>query len=580
MPEGSNIFQVALFLYGTEACSRGGLQMVEATILDQNSLQQLQAAGKAAEVAADPKLDIPQQPVPQYPVDPPGSISIKNFAQLLRDIGIWAPKVTVKTFPNGMRGVQAVDTIRKGTNVMLFPFAKAILLDSNRPESPFPEFITDDVWKAHFWRQYPFNAAVVLLHEISKGAKSGMHKYLSMLPDAVDTLWQWSAEELDEMQIDGMRGIMADRQQELRAAWHVLDSADVKMPNMTWKAFCWASTIISSRSFQFNVLEGLANPRNRLLAGAAVFIVGLCLLLACVKLIRWSCFCILICVLIPFPPLTPGSIKNFLTAGSVPAEYIGLLPGLDLFNHQALLPQHDIYMSNPGQPEQWSWKQSLDQYVRIVAAKDLLPGQEVFLFYGQKSNFDLLRSYGFLVPGNLWDEYLMTNFSAQLAEASAIGVLAPFAAAGRHLDILNDFEEAPSLGPNGVNFNDRMRLQNALQHHSTVEEARALKSGMTLDEHAAMAIWKLFGYACRQELVGKATTPEEDDVTLSAAGDETTWRFWNALQLRIGHKKLLKICANQADAAVAFLQIQHDDLDLELGHSDALVCPLQLHSEL
>ena len=30
-----------------------------------------------------------------------------------------------------------------------------------------------------------------------------------------------------------------------------------------------------------------------------------------------------------------------------------------------------------GQPEQWSWKRPLDRFVRISAAADLLPGQEV-----------------------------------------------------------------------------------------------------------------------------------------------------------------------------------------------------------
>lgn len=35
-----------------------------------------------------------------------------------------------------------------------------------------------------------------------------MHKYLEMLPDAVDMPWQWSDEELEEMQVDGMKGMV------------------------------------------------------------------------------------------------------------------------------------------------------------------------------------------------------------------------------------------------------------------------------------------------------------------------------------------------------------------------------------
>ena len=61
---------------------------------------------------------------------------------------------------------------------------------------------------------------------------------------------------------------------------------------------------------------------------------------------------------------------------------------------------------------------------------------QVFISYGSKPNAELLGGYGFLVPGNIWDVYALRNFTAQLAEASATGLLAPFVAVGSHLDKL------------------------------------------------------------------------------------------------------------------------------------------------
>ena len=49
-------------------------------------------------------------------------------------------------------------------------------------------------------QQYPYNAAVKLLHELSLGPRSRMHRYLEMLPEHVDMPWQWTLEELSELQ--------------------------------------------------------------------------------------------------------------------------------------------------------------------------------------------------------------------------------------------------------------------------------------------------------------------------------------------------------------------------------------------
>ncbi len=45
-----------------------------------------------------------------------------------------------------------------------------------------------------------------------------------------------------------------------------------------------------------------------------------------------------------------GTIQGFLAEGGTPTHYISLIPGVDLFNHQALAPHADIWMSSPVRP--------------------------------------------------------------------------------------------------------------------------------------------------------------------------------------------------------------------------------------
>ena len=63
-------------------------------------------------------------------------------------------------------------------------------------------------------------------------------------------------------------------------------------------------------------------------------------------------------------------------------------------------------------------------------------------------------------------------------------------------------------------------------------------------------------HACRQELVSKPTTLEEDESMLQGEQAASDLRMWNALQLRMGHKRLLQHCTSQADTAAMFLETQ------------------------
>ena len=50
-----------------------------------------------------------------------------------------------------MRGLQATEAIKQGSDVMLFPWSRALKLDNHQPKSPLPHLIPDDVWEANFW---------------------------------------------------------------------------------------------------------------------------------------------------------------------------------------------------------------------------------------------------------------------------------------------------------------------------------------------------------------------------------------------------------------------------------------------
>ncbi len=68
---------------------------------------------------------------------------------------------------------------------------------------------------------------------------------------------------------------------------------------------------------------------------------------------------------------------------------------------------------------------------------------------------------------------------------------------------------------------------------------------------------QVMGHACRQELAFKPTTLEEDERMLQEGQAATNLRLWNALQLRVGCKRLLLKCADQADAARVFLETEN-----------------------
>ena len=85
---------------------------------------QLQDAGRAAEAAADPRKAAQDQPPEAYPLQSPGSSSLLESSQLLTDINVWAPKVTLTTFPNGRVCQWHLDPGRGG---MLYTYALPII---------------------------------------------------------------------------------------------------------------------------------------------------------------------------------------------------------------------------------------------------------------------------------------------------------------------------------------------------------------------------------------------------------------------------------------------------------------------
>ena len=79
--------------------------------------------------------------------------------------------------------------------------------------------------------------------------------------------------------------------------------------------------------------------------------------------------------------------RNFLDAESGSKS---LIPFIELFNH-----------SNP--PDvRWNFftDASGDRSLRLTAERDIAKGGEVFDSYGSRNNFDLMVSYGFLIPNN------------------------------------------------------------------------------------------------------------------------------------------------------------------------------------
>lgn len=303
--------------------------------------------------------------------------------------GIKLSNVRIDNFFNeNIRGMRAVATIDEGSiPVVVVPHRYALEVTNDRPPTPFPGFVSQQLWEQSLWYS---RLAFKLLHEL-KVLRNDSTKlvWLDQLPKAFSTPFHWSDEEIDGLQYPALKDKIATQRKEWRELYLRWMSDDeggggqVVPKDVSLSEFIWALECVNSRAFS-GVYEG-SSAKQR----------GLLLMFTGALSLAW-------------PLLHLGTFEQSLSAAVVVGlsivardvifsrsgslkRYV-LCPVVDLFNHRS-----DCYGSDV------SYNYFADQFE--VRVGRYAPGEQVFISYGRQSNDRLLQYYGFVEDRNPNDRY-------------------------------------------------------------------------------------------------------------------------------------------------------------------------------
>eukprot|EP00210_Caulerpa_lentillifera_P005914 g5654.t1 len=301
-----------------------------------------------------------------HAIDP----SFKEWANVK---GILYPKLEVKIFENGIRGMGATEALSRDELVVQLPRKAVLEVDATtQPPRNCPEY----VWKSQPWF---VKLALRLLDEKAKGLESDFSGYISNLPSNIDLPLFWTEEELSFVEYPSLIRSVQQQKKEWEALFQNLSNE--------------ASNLILSKN---EFMKSLAFVRSRSFSGPyigsklpnRVFLVFVILILAAVNIGISGLESLdktLNAVIAVF-------VFNFLYELflSQKLKVYLLAPAVDFMNHSCTV-DYDL-----------SYDYFTDGYsVRID--RDYSKGQQVFISYGKKSNDDLFQYFGFIEKGNPYD---------------------------------------------------------------------------------------------------------------------------------------------------------------------------------
>ncbi|KAA6420610.1 MAG: hypothetical protein FRX49_09403 [Trebouxia sp. A1-2] len=201
---------------------------------------------------------------------------IDDLLKWSADGGIYAPRLQAGHI-NGMRGMIATKSIKKGGLMMSIPREMALIAQDGTA-SPFPWLLSDEDWSS---AQQEVQLAALLLYNAKLGPDSKWYPWIQALPTKFDTLPHWTPAELDELQLGttttelGFRSEVDARAEFSVALYtHLKETAFTKSLNITQEELDWALSNVFSRSVAVPRPVNWAQPiltTLTLLVGAAMF---------------------------------------------------------------------------------------------------------------------------------------------------------------------------------------------------------------------------------------------------------------------------------------------------------------------
>ena len=351
---------------------------------------------------------------------------------------------------NGNRGVAALKKLSKGQQLLIVPLRLAIFDDPSDPEN-----LANAPYEGAPWS---IRLAWKLIKLKEDGESCPWWSYLASLPStAVDgplTTWSWGS-------VDALRVYRPMARQIDYALW---------LSSSAWSSIRSATSMAQQRGD-----EGGSKAAPKASVGRSRF--------------EWA--------------LSVVHSRTFGTAGrrgGVGARM--LVPFVDMLNHGG-----DIATSCLGDPDpttfpmdnvRWDIVTKLggEPLMVLTATRDIDPGEELLLSYGERSNDEWVLHYGFVPPRNPHDDVVIFDtiedaIDWYLEKYIPKGVLAPEAL---QKSILNAYaaSQQEEDGMTGVKANDHQEESEALRAE---RDSIKLLSGGRVDGRVAAAFAALHTYA-------------------------------------------------------------------------------------
>lgn len=454
---------------------------------------------------------------------------ISSLLDWSRGVEIQVKDIDLKSDPTSGLGWRAGETLGNDQVVLLVPSSEALTVSDSGPTEPQVFQMAKDSsqlrklpWYCHF---------SLYLHYLK--TNSLKTPWLESLPQQLDTVWHWSAAERAELQYTPL----SDAVQRQEAQWKNLYNK-VKEAGVTieWIDFVWGCEIARSRAFSGSTPPAF-NPA--IYAFTLLLIIGyIALGLGTIEQAANGAGVV----------VSVSILNDFVVPKLFPSKAYSICPMIDMANHNTY-PNANVsfeYFANS---------------FSLATTLAIRKGEEVLISYGERSNDQLLQYYGFCMPSNRHDVYLLPPLSewdigameeatGRKVQSGRLGKLERAGLLGGRAVIDDDEDEGNQNSRGSVVITDDgvdpAILQALRALISTEEEwsdagesvANFSQQLSPANEAAAKMAAKTIIQA---ELAGKPTTLDQDEkllTTTSLTDASVAERL--ALEFRIAKKKLLK----------------------------------------
>jgi hypothetical protein len=330
-------------------------------------------------------------------------LSIRSLPKIARDVktnfvplseswvdnfkdGIVRKHVKLAEFEGKLRGIVATDLIPPEP-VVFVSADVALEVTNDRPPSPFPDFVPDELWSKCMWDQ---RLSLKLVSEVKNVTSTSKIAWITELPTVFSTPFHWTEESLVETQYPTIEKKVTIQKESWKSFYKRWQSAtDLKYKNLITEADLYrALECCNSRAFS-GPYEG-SSPRDRF---ALLSFTGILSVLW--PLLHFTSFAqsVGLGVTIGLSVI----LRDFFLSNFANLKRYVLCPYVDMFNH------HSSAVSDV------SFNYFKNRFELIVKPRighpPYSPGDQVFISYGRPSNDRLLQFYGFVETNNPYDLY-------------------------------------------------------------------------------------------------------------------------------------------------------------------------------